>query len=58
MLKICRSCQLVCNERMCACGAVPIPYIAISELPPHIAEELRAIFLEVNTPDGPKKRGE
>lgn len=43
---------------MCACGAVPIPYIAISELPPHIAEELRAIFLEVNTPDGPKKRGE
>jgi len=48
----------VCDERVCACGCVPTPYIAIAELPPNIAEELRAMFLEVNTPDGLKKRGE
>ncbi len=58
VLKICRACRLVCDERVCGCGCVPTPYIAIAELPPNIAEELRAMFLEVNTPDGLKKRGE
>ncbi len=48
----------MCDERVCGCGCVPTPYIAIAELPPNIAEELRAMFLEVNTPDGLKKRGE
>jgi hypothetical protein len=58
VLRICRSCQLVCHERLCACGAVPEHYYALAELPPTIAEQLRADTLTVNTPDGAKKVGE
>ena len=46
---------MVCHERLCACGAVPEHYYALAELPPTIAEQLRADTLTVNTPDGEKK---
>lgn len=57
VLRICRSCQLVCHERLCACGAIPEHYYALAELPPSVAEKLRADTLDVNTPDGAKKVG-
>jgi len=52
IMKICRKCRHVCNERMCECGSIPEPYYAIRDLPESMAEQLRAAYLPLNTVDG------
>lgn len=51
---ICRKCRVICDERVCECGQIPEPFMALTDLPQKTAEDLRAQFLPVNTVDGLK----